>query len=165
MRKRLFDKIGDYLGKMEKLLVTGDEESRLVQQRNLALEKTLVDSSLCSFWITAKKLFRALASTWPCRCQHHDARLLLQHRDAKETEFDITFTKFEPPCGWELHRTRVSRSDEKPHPQVVDEDNAVLAVAPKLTRAKPLQSSIRTKGKQRARVQFSGYVISMYSYS
>jgi hypothetical protein len=164
VRKRLFDKIGDYLGKMEKLLATGDEESRLVQQRNLALEKTSVDSSLCSVWITAKKLFRALTLAWPCRCQHHDARLLLQHRDTKKAEFDITFTKFEPPCGWELHQTRVSESDEKPRSQVADEDDAVLAVTPKLTRAKPLQSSIRTKGKQRARVQFSGYVISMYSW-
>lgn len=141
---------------MEKLLATGDEESRIVQQRNLALEKTSVDSSLCSFWVTANRVFKALASAWQCRCQYHDARLLLQHRESKKAELDITFANRVEPTRWELYGTRVAEAENGPSHTVKEADRDTLSMRPKHATTKPAKSSMKAKGKQKSAVKFAG---------
>ncbi|KAJ6437185.1 aldo keto reductase [Purpureocillium lavendulum] len=158
LRKRLFERMGDTLQKMEKLLSTGDQDSRLVQQRNLALEKTAVDSSLCNFWVTAKRLFKSLASAWPCQCQHHDARLLLEHRDTKKTEFGVTFTRVKE-SSWDICQTKITESE--PDSQAATETIIGFGTrarkVPKQRGGMPVKSAMKSSTKG-AKVQFCGSV-------
>jgi len=91
IRKRLFGELQEYSDKLEKLLDSSDEEERLVKQRTAASQLAAIDGAICSFWIQARSLFIALlASVQNCQCQQHGAKLLLQHRMAKQPpEFQI----------------------------------------------------------------------------
>lgn len=149
---------------MEKLLVSGDEESRLVQQRNLALEKTSVDSSLCHFWVTANRVFKALASSWQCRCEQHDARLLLQHRESKKAELDIIFSKKAAPSSWELYETRVTEADDEASHIVGEAGCGPLDVRSKHAAVAPVKSAMKSKGSRRSGVRFAGYVALRFQY-
>ena len=108
VRKRLFDELQDHNDKLEKLLDSSDRDAHLVVQRTAAAEGAAIDAAVCSFWIQARRLFRALANSWDCRCQNHGADLLLQHRTSKKPDFSITFTKLQTaPACWHVQRTRI----------------------------------------------------------
>ncbi|RSL54255.1 hypothetical protein CEP54_010006 [Fusarium duplospermum] len=114
VRRALLSDFKGYNDKLEKLLHSNDEDTRLVQQRDTLTQKTAIDLAICNFWKQAVKLFRALASACDCRCHTtHGAELMLQHRTAKDTEFHITFTKFDSDSSeWNICRTRISESDD-----------------------------------------------------
>ena len=92
-RKRLFEELQTYNDRLEKLLSTGDIVSTLNQSTHNALKatSTSIDSTLCKFWYSADRLYRALLAAWNCGCyHHHHARLILQHRmSTKEKEFSL----------------------------------------------------------------------------
>jgi len=113
-RKALFDELQSYNDKLEKLLNSSDRDTRLMQQRTVATEGAAIEAAICSFWIQAKRLFKALASSWSdCKCDSHTASLLLQHRTTKKAEFQVFFTNFllKTTC-WETRRTRISEGDD-----------------------------------------------------
>ena len=136
--------------------MTGDEESRLVQQRNLALEKTSVDSSLSTFWVTASRVFKVLASSWECRCQQHDARLLLRHRESKKAELDITLSRRAKPSIWELYGTKVTETNDGLSYMIEEAGSESLSVRSKHASATPVKSSMKSKGSQKWGVKFAG---------
>lgn len=114
-RKQLFAQLGDYNDKLEKLLTTADRDAELVQQRYFKRRAAEIDSSICGFWIHAARLFRALASAWNCACrEQHCARLLLQHRTSRRSEFDVMFASRSKE-RWEVHSTKIKEGDEEDH--------------------------------------------------
>jgi hypothetical protein len=112
VRKRLFGEIQSYNDKLEKLLDTSDKDAFLVQQRNVVAQTNAIDTAICSFWLQARKLFKALVSAWGCQCKaKHTTKLLLQHQTTKQPEFYLTFTTFQSPY-WSICHTRVTEGNE-----------------------------------------------------
>lgn len=114
VRRALLSDFKNYNDRLEKLLAFNDEDTRLVQQRDMLAPKTPIDLAICNFWKQAIKLFRALTSAWNCHCHTtHGAELMLQHRMTKDTKFHITFTKFDSDSSeWNICSTRISESDD-----------------------------------------------------
>ncbi len=111
VRKRLFAELQGYNDKLEKLLDSSDEDAQAMQKRAAIGKLAAIDGAICSFWVQARNLFKALALAFKCRCLQHDAKLLLQHRTDKTPDFEVIFTEF-ISSRWELHRTRISQGDE-----------------------------------------------------
>lgn len=111
MRKRLFAELQGYNDKLEKLLDSSDEDTQAMQKRTVRGNLTAIDSAICSFWVQARNLFRALALAFKCRCQQHDAKLLLQHRTGKAPDFEVIFTEL-VSSRWKIHKTRISQGGE-----------------------------------------------------
>ncbi|KAK8071331.1 hypothetical protein PG997_011534 [Apiospora hydei] len=77
-RHRLLEELDAYNSKLERLLRTSDEDTRLVMDR----EHAISDNKLCSFWIQATQTYTALASHWDCGCDSqadHTVRVSLEH--------------------------------------------------------------------------------------
>ncbi|KAL7945838.1 hypothetical protein V8C42DRAFT_352819 [Trichoderma barbatum] len=106
VRTNLFAELQAYNDKLEKLLHSSDELFAL-EQRRASRDQ---NSAICSFWIQAKKLFKALAAAWKCHCRDHFTRLLLQHRATKSTDFELLFIK-SLPSYWEVTKARISNVD------------------------------------------------------
>jgi hypothetical protein len=134
VRKRLFAELQGYNDNLEKLLDSSDEDTQAIQKRTTRGNLTAIDSAICSFWVQARNLFRALALAFKCRCQQHDAKLLLQHRTGKTPDFEIIFTKLASSC-WEIHRTRISQGDEAL--AVLLKESLTLLEAPSMPPRKP----------------------------
>ena len=111
MRKRLFDELQGYNDKLEKLLDSSDEDTQALQRRTTTRQLAAIDSAICSFWVQARNIFRALVLAFKCGCQQHHAKLLLQDRTGKTPDFEVIFTELASTC-WEMHRTRISQGDE-----------------------------------------------------
>lgn len=110
VRKRLFGELQGYSDKLEKLLGSSDEDAQATQKRTTTRQVTTIDSAICSFWVQARNIFKALALAFKCGCQQHDAKLLLQHRTGKTPDFEAIFTGL-ASTRWEVHRTRISQGD------------------------------------------------------
>ncbi|EHK17605.1 uncharacterized protein TRIVIDRAFT_26079, partial [Trichoderma virens Gv29-8] len=91
VRTKLFAELQTYNDKLDKLLDSSDRLSALEHQRTSRDQAKAIDSAICSFWIQANKLFKALVAAWKCHCREHCARLLLQHRATKSTELELLF--------------------------------------------------------------------------
>ncbi|KAH7133792.1 hypothetical protein EDB81DRAFT_904068 [Dactylonectria macrodidyma] len=112
VRERLFSDFQSYNEKLKKLLDCSDEDTRLVQQRDVMMKKSESNLALCTFWKQATKLFSALSSVWNCRCQaSHGAELTLQHRTTQKAEFHVTFITSDS-SRWDICSTRISDGDE-----------------------------------------------------
>jgi len=155
VRKRLFGELQEYSNKLEKLLDSSDEDERLVKQRAAVGQLAAIDAAICSFWIQARILFKALlASVQNCRCQQHGAKLLLQHRATKQPpEFQTILTAL-VASRWEIHRTRISQQgDEALVTTVMEENITLLKNTDKLVsnpdhrRNRPVKSAFRSKTK------------------
>ncbi|KAK0709991.1 hypothetical protein B0T26DRAFT_755112 [Lasiosphaeria miniovina] len=154
VRRRLFGELQEYNNKLEKLLDSSDEDTRLTQQRTAVGQLTAIDTAICNFWIQARTLFRALALAWVCSCQHHGARLLLQHRTTKQHEFQVIFTatRLSSPSRLELYQTRISQdsgtaeASERENVTMLEHQNMNLTVSkPDHRRSRPTKSAFRAK--------------------
>ncbi|KAK3331631.1 hypothetical protein B0T19DRAFT_366751 [Cercophora scortea] len=113
VRKRLFGELQDYNDKLEKILDSSDRDARLVSQRASAAGGAAIESAICNFWLQARQLFTALASSWTCHWHDHKADLLLEHRTSKKPEFQVMFTRFSATKGlWEIRRTKILEGSE-----------------------------------------------------
>ncbi|KAK3370388.1 hypothetical protein B0H63DRAFT_486905 [Podospora didyma] len=149
VRKRLFGELQDYNDKLEKLLDSSDKDTRLVQQRTAVGQLASIDAAICNFWVQARNLFNALAAAWSCRCQHHGARLLLQHRTSKKPDFQVMFTAF-TSSRWEIHKTRISQGDDMVAATMNENitllENISLSVShPGHRQNRPVKSAFRNK--------------------
>ena len=145
-RKQLFAQLKDHNDKIEKLLTTADRDAVLTQQRASRMRTADAVSGLCSFWVQAAGLFRALASAWNCACrEQHCARLLLQHRTSKAFEFEVLFAT---PVSerWELHKTRIVEGGEEMK-LASREVLTRLDKQPGHRRDVPLKSAMRSKNQ------------------
>ncbi|KAH7354000.1 hypothetical protein B0T11DRAFT_122610 [Plectosphaerella cucumerina] len=115
VRNRLFSELQEYNAKLEQLLESSDKDASLVRQTTGA-RTTVMDATLCTFWIQAAKVFRALVTAWTCQCrQQHCAKLQLQHRTTKKKpEFNILFeTEGLEPLPWEKRRAKISEGADQ----------------------------------------------------
>jgi hypothetical protein len=115
VRNRLFSDLQEYNAKLEQLLESSDKDASLVRQTTGA-RTTVMDATLCTFWIQAAKVFRALVTAWTCQCrQQHCAKLQLQHRTTrKKPEFNILFeTEGLEPLPWEKRRAKISEGADQ----------------------------------------------------
>ncbi|KAH8685345.1 hypothetical protein BGZ61DRAFT_58203 [Ilyonectria robusta] len=150
-RKRLFAELQSYNDKLEKLLDSSDKDMLLVQQRTTATQCAAIDAAICSFWIQARDVFKALASAWNCRCQQHGAKLLLQHRTSKKPEFQVTFTNF-TSSQWEIQKTKIAEGNDivsaTMHQSTTLLEHIPLRPHPahRHHHKTPLKSALRTKG-------------------
>ena len=114
VRERLFKDLQDYNDTLEKLLDSSDKDAQLVQTRLTATRTTAIDTSICNFWIQARKVWNALSAVWKCRCPQHEARLLLQHQTSKRFELQVMFSKLSPSAEseWEICKTRIAKGDD-----------------------------------------------------
>ncbi|KAL7912178.1 hypothetical protein GGI35DRAFT_308706 [Trichoderma velutinum] len=83
VRSKLFAELQAYNDKLDKLLDSSDKVSALEQRKASRHQERAIDSAICSFWVQATKLFKALAATWKCHCIEHLTILPLQHRAKK----------------------------------------------------------------------------------
>ena len=160
-RNKLFAQLQDYNDKLEKLLSTAGHDAELAQQRTSRRRAVDADSGVCSFWVHAARLFRAMASAWNCACrEQHCARLLLEHRMSKTSEFNVLFATPMPEC-WDVHRTRITEGDEE------TEKGSRAAVArleslpirqPSHRQDYPLKSAMRSRN-QASCVELLGWVL------
>lgn len=104
------------------------------------------DLALCSFWVIANKLFKALAGASKCTCGQgcHTAKLLLQHRAKNESEFNVLFGKA-LPSKWEIRRTRISQQPTcaSPCPQQYPALDRVVTHQPEHRANTPTNSSMK----------------------
>lgn len=149
-RKQLFAQLKDYNDKLEKLLTTADRDAELAQQRLSRKRAADADSALCGFWVRAARLFRALASAWNCACrEQHCARLLLQHRTSRSSEFDVLFATHRKEC-WEVHSTKIKEGDEDARSSsaaVMTRLDSFPARQPGHRQDRPLKSAMRSKNQ------------------
>lgn len=110
-RKRLFEELQAYNDKLDKLLDSSDEDARLTLKRAVGMQLNAIERATCTSWIQAGILFKALAAAWRCRCQRHEAKLLLEHRTSEKLEFHVVFTNL-ASSQWEIQKTRISRDDD-----------------------------------------------------
>ena len=145
-RKQLFTQLKDHNDKIEKLLTTADKDAELKQQRVSRTRAADAGSGLCSFWVNAARLFKALASAWNCACkEQHCARLLLQHRTSRASEFEVLFAT---PVSerWEVHKTRITEGGEETK-LASREVLTRLDKVPVHRRDVPLKSAMRSKSQ------------------
>ncbi|KAL6876104.1 hypothetical protein HDV57DRAFT_152424 [Trichoderma longibrachiatum] len=151
IRKRLFDELKEYNDKLEKLLRSSDEDTRLRSNRQSRQRLENVDIAICGFWKKAKSVFQALANAWTCQCQQHGARLLLQHRTEWNTEFEVMLTGFSPPrLGF--HKIRVSEGGDMVAAKLKESVTLIESMPPRQPSHKqnrPLRSALKpNRGKQ-----------------
>ncbi|KAK7917788.1 hypothetical protein PG985_011396 [Apiospora marii] len=94
-RHRLLEELDKYNTKLEKILRTSDEDTRLVTDR----EHAIVDDKLCSFWIQATRIYSALSNHWDCGCESqadHSVRVALAHRIQSTQGFELAWTRTRP---------------------------------------------------------------------
>lgn len=115
-----------------------------------------VGSSLCNFWVIANKVFKALASSFQCCCQQHDARLLLRHRESRKTELDITFLKGTEPSRWELCGTRVIETDDEASHTIEEAGSGFRSVGRKHIEVAPVKSYVESNGSRKYGVKSIG---------
>lgn len=152
VRKELFEELKNLLDRMKDLLDTSDKETQLVSKRATVATSSAIDTAICSFFIQANKLFRALASAWNCYChQQHCVQLLLEHRTDKKSEFEVVFAK-SLPSSWEVRQTRivegklVSTAEQPPQAK---KPSPMATLPPSDLKAKqPLKSALRTTGQK-----------------
>ncbi len=107
VRSKLFAELQAYNDKLDKLLDSSDKLSALEQRKFSREEEKAIDRTICSFWIQATKLFKALVATWNCRCIEHRTILPLQHKATKSVEFELLFLKT-LPTYWQVTTARIS---------------------------------------------------------
>ncbi|KAK7989931.1 hypothetical protein PG989_010246 [Apiospora arundinis] len=94
-RQRLLEDLDKYNSKLEKLLRTNDEDTRLVTDR----EGVVSDDKLRSYWDQASRIYNALSKYWDCGCasqESHTVRvLLIPHSESSET-FKLVWMKTQP---------------------------------------------------------------------
>lgn len=111
-RNNLFKELGDWNKSLEQLLGMSDKEAQLIQDRQTNAMSSAIDSAICNFWMSANKVFEALASAWRCSCHgQHSTRLLLQHRDTKGYDFKLLFAKQED-TQWRIQEANISEDDD-----------------------------------------------------
>ncbi|KAL5610681.1 hypothetical protein FOBRF1_006798 [Fusarium oxysporum] len=112
VRNRLLADMRDYNEKLEKLLSSTAEESRLIQQRAISEQSHRDNAGICDFWKNAVSLSSALQSSSTCDCgAAHSAELLLRHRKSDGADFRIDFIKSE--CfKWETCKTLITEGNE-----------------------------------------------------
>ncbi|KAI1370312.1 hypothetical protein F4677DRAFT_367696 [Hypoxylon crocopeplum] len=111
-RNSLFKELDSLNKRLEQLLSISDKEAQLIQDRQASAVTSAIDSAICNLWINASKLFEALTTAWRCTCQgQHSARLLLQHRNTKKSEFNVFFARPED-SQWRIQETRISEDNE-----------------------------------------------------
>lgn len=94
-RHRLLEELDKYNNKLEKILATSDEDTRLAMDR----EQAIVDDKLCSFWIQATRIYSALSNHWVCGCEFqadHSVRVALTHRIQSTQGFKLAWTRARP---------------------------------------------------------------------
>ncbi|MBE3048671.1 hypothetical protein IMZ48_40470 [Candidatus Bathyarchaeota archaeon] len=149
-RAQLFTQLKDHNDKIEKLLTTADRDAELKQQRVSRTRTADAASGLCSFWVHAARLFKALASAWNCACrEQHCARLLLQHRTTKASEFEVLFAT---PVSerWEVHKTRIMEGGEETElasREVLTRLDKLPVHQPGHRKEHPLKSAMRSKNQ------------------
>ncbi|KAK3363767.1 hypothetical protein B0T25DRAFT_528416 [Lasiosphaeria hispida] len=109
-RRKLFGQLDEYIRKLEALLDISEQNANLGYRQTSVTGFAAADEALCSFWLQASKLFKAITSAWGCPCSQHDAKLLLQHRTSLKEDFQVIFTQF-ASSQWEICRTRISGSN------------------------------------------------------
>ncbi len=151
VRQRLFAKLQSYNDKLEKLLDSSDEDTQAVQKRTAKGNLAAFDSAICNFWVQACNLFKALALAFKCRCQQHDAKLLLQHRTGKAIDFEVIFTEL-ASSRWEIYRTKISYGEEAV--TVLLKESLTLLEAPSMPlrqpshrTSRPTRSAVRTRNE------------------
>ncbi|KAK3399598.1 hypothetical protein B0T20DRAFT_433999 [Sordaria brevicollis] len=126
-RKSLFRDLEDCTNKLEKLLAVSDRNRQLTQlskQRSSSSLGTAAEQALCSFWKHADKFYRALASTWNCRCKAHTTNLLLRHRTSGHPEFEVLLTRqleLHPSNAWKVRSAKIVADEQ---------DSAISGSAP-----------------------------------
>ncbi|KPM46526.1 hypothetical protein AK830_g113 [Neonectria ditissima] len=115
-RNRLFARFQQENDRLEKILSFSDQDIPLVQQRNSAMQSALIDAAICDFWIQAGRVFQARASAWNCQCQEHEAKLLLQHRASKKSDFYVTFSSSDS-SQWGIRKTRIAEEGDPSYDQ------------------------------------------------
>lgn len=119
-RRDLFSKLQEYNDKLEKLLSNSERYAQLNQQRR-AKQAGVVESTICSIWLDASKLFKALASVWNCSCrEQHTAKLLLQHPHRVTFEATVIFATL-ASSSWDIYRTSIkNKPAENKEPSEAD---------------------------------------------
>ncbi|KAK3681760.1 hypothetical protein B0T22DRAFT_523034 [Podospora appendiculata] len=152
VRKRLFGELQDYNNKLEKILDSSDRDARLVSQRASAADGAAIESAICNFWLQARRLFTALASSWSCHWHDHKADLLLEHRTSKKPEFQVMFTRFSATKRlWEIRRTKILEGREATSAMIQEGSLAQIEWSleherrPSHRHLQPAKSAFRTK--------------------
>lgn len=148
VRKELFAELKDLLERLRDILDTSDEETRLVNKRLTIATSSAIDAAVCSFFIRANKLFRALSSAWKCCCQQqHCVHLLLRHRTDKKSEFEIMFAKASQ-TSWDISQTRIIEGDDitiEDPKQLTESTRTSIITTPAHRDKQPIKSALRTK--------------------
>ncbi|KAF3076131.1 hypothetical protein CFAM422_001132 [Trichoderma lentiforme] len=108
VRSKLFAELQAYNDKLDKLLDSSDRVSALEERKASRHQERAIDSAICSFWVQATKLFKALTATWKCHCTEHHTILPLQHRATKSVEFELLFLR-SLPSYWEVRTAKISK--------------------------------------------------------
>lgn len=108
VRSKLFAELQAYNDKLDKLLDSSGRVSALEERKASRHQERAIDSAICSFWVQATKLFKALAATWKCHCTEHRTILPLQHRATKSVDFELLFLK-SLPTYWEMTIAKISK--------------------------------------------------------
>lgn len=145
-RQKLVEQLKSHNEKLAKLLTM----SKKKRERQATRHPT-IDSTLCNFWVSAGRLFKALSHVWCCSCSdgQHSAKLLLQQRLNNEPDFNIVFAK-NSSSRWEIRKTRISEQRE-PGSQVIRSASTNVPETtthqPKHRDARPSKSSMKSSAK------------------
>ncbi|KAI1456075.1 hypothetical protein F4805DRAFT_250115 [Annulohypoxylon moriforme] len=113
-RNRHFEELKRYDFQLTRLLSMIDDETQFLQARAPAINSLPCSSALCSIWVHANALFRAITSAWICSCpDQHLAELLLQHRTTNKNDFNMLFAK-QSVSSWHIQRALITAGDD-PH--------------------------------------------------
>lgn len=105
-RQTLLEKLDLCNTRLEKLLETSDEDSRLSAKR----ESAFVDERLCSFWLQATRMYPVLASRWDCACQaSHMVNIPLEHSGQEATDLHLIWSNTQEDS---LHSCQVRVSEK-----------------------------------------------------
>ncbi|KAI1774168.1 hypothetical protein F4818DRAFT_452259 [Hypoxylon cercidicola] len=149
VRVNRFKELSSLNKRLEQLLSISDKEVQLMQNRQANMVTSAIDSAICNLWINANRLFEALAAAWRCSCQgQHSTTLLLQHRDTKMSEFNVTFAKPED-SQWRIQETKISEDNRMASELVKNESKSDVFGSHEPTHLMrlPKISSMKSKGK------------------
>ncbi|KAK8024506.1 hypothetical protein PG993_012572 [Apiospora rasikravindrae] len=156
-RHQLLEDLDKYNNKLEKLLRTSDEDTRLVMDR----EHTIADNKLCSFWIQATQTYTALSSHWDCGCEsqaHHTVRVSLEHPQAAH-DLKLAWSETQQHrCGTSY--LQISKADSLVYAQ----ETTVMHQPDPQNKSQPKKSAMKRTG-QNVRQGLNDLRVSSYQCS
>jgi hypothetical protein len=155
VRNELFGQLQSYNDKLEKLMDSSDKEAEVMRQRASVTADKAIDSAVCSFWKHAGRFFAAFATAWNCDCtQPHYARLLLQHRTTKQSDFHLLIAAPEKAkTVWNIRETRIVEAKDNAsdaiQERIMEKGTVKFNQPPDHRLAVAAKSSLRVKSNNR----------------